>query len=202
MVKGNSNKRTGYLTRMGALVALLLLFELTGIGYIKTAGLEFTIMQVPVIVGAIILGPSAGAILGGVFGLTSFWECLSGKSAFGAALLSINPFYTFIVAVIARILMGWLCGLIFKALNSVDRTRFFSFAAASLSGALLNTLFFMFFLMILFGNTQFIRGFQGSLGVIPFVLAFVGVQGLLEALICFGAGTVLSKALHHFIPMK
>ena len=37
--------------------------------------------------------------------------------------------------------MGWLAGLIFKALYKVDKTRLVSFAVASLSGAVLNTIF-------------------------------------------------------------
>ena len=34
-------------------------------------------------------------------------------SPFGVALMAINPFYTFILTMVPRILMGWLSGLIF-----------------------------------------------------------------------------------------
>ena len=68
--------------------------------------------MVPVIVGAIVMGPASGAILGGVFGCISFWECF-GRSQFGAMLLGINPIYTFLVCVPTRILAGWLCGVAF-----------------------------------------------------------------------------------------
>ena len=100
-----------YLVQLAVLTALLLLLEITGLGYIKTPVLEFTVMQVPVILGAIILGPGAGALLGGVFGLTSFWECF-GKSAFGMQLLAINPWATAVVCIVPRLLMGLCCGLI------------------------------------------------------------------------------------------
>ena len=116
-------------------------------------------MMVPVAVGAIVLGPLAGAILGGVFGATSFFQAL-GMSPFGAALMAINPFYTFILTMVPRILMGWLTGLIFQRLYQNDKTRFFSYGAASLSAALLNTIFFMSFLILLFGNSDYIRGFR------------------------------------------
>lgn len=71
---------------MAILIAIILVMAFTPLGYLKTAGLEITFIQVPVIVGAILMGPTAGAILGGVFGLTSFIQCF-GLSAFGAALL-------------------------------------------------------------------------------------------------------------------
>ena len=69
----NETKRTKIsvqdMVQLSVLIAILLLLELTGLGMIKTAGLEITIMLVPVIVGAIVMGPAAGALLGGVFGL-------------------------------------------------------------------------------------------------------------------------------------
>ena len=63
----NETKRTRLtvqdMVRLSVLVAIMLLLELTGLGMIKTAGLEITIMLVPVIVGAIVMGPAAGALL-------------------------------------------------------------------------------------------------------------------------------------------
>ena len=63
---------TKYLVEMALLVAIILLMAFTPIGYIKTAGLEITLIVIPVAVGAVTLGPAAGAILGGVFGIPSF----------------------------------------------------------------------------------------------------------------------------------
>lgn len=107
---------TKYLVEMALLVAIILIMAFTPIGYIRTAGLEITLIVVPVAVGAVTLGPAAGAILGGVFGITSFIQCF-GMSPFGAALLGINGFLTFLVCVPTRILMGWLTGLIYKGLR-------------------------------------------------------------------------------------
>ena len=88
---------TKYLVEMALLVAIILIMAFTPIGYIRTAGLEITLIVVPVAVGAVTLGPAAGAILGGVFGITSFIQCF-GMSPFGAALLGINGFLTFLYA--------------------------------------------------------------------------------------------------------
>lgn len=46
------------LVQLSVLIAIMLLLELTGLGMIKTAGLEITIMLVPVIVGAIVMVPA------------------------------------------------------------------------------------------------------------------------------------------------
>ena len=59
---------TKYLVEMALLVAIILLMAFTPIGYIKTAGLEITLIVIPVAVGAVTLGPAAGAIFGGGVG--------------------------------------------------------------------------------------------------------------------------------------
>ena len=66
---------TKFLVEMALLVAIILIMAFTPLGYIKTAGIEITLIVVPVAVGAVTLGPVAGAILGGVFGLASFSVC-------------------------------------------------------------------------------------------------------------------------------
>ena len=74
------DKRIQYLTRLAVFVAVTLVMAYTPLGYLRTPGLEITFLMIPVTVGAIVLGPAAGAILGGVFGLTSFFQCLDGSS--------------------------------------------------------------------------------------------------------------------------
>ena len=203
--KTNTSPRIRYLVQLAVLVALLLLLEFTGIGMIKTPFLEFTIMQIPVVIGAIVLGPAAGAALGGVFGLLSFWECF-GKSAFGVTLMGISPLGTFLTCVPTRILMGLFCGLIFKGLRKVDRTRpqLIAFGGSSLAGSLLNTALFTGVLTAVFYHTDYIQGIaQGfadgtglEMNPFLFVVLVVGVQGVLEALISAVAGTAISRALY------
>ena len=167
----NKNKfSTKYLVEMALLVAIILLMAFTPIGYIKTAGLEITLIVVPVAVGAVTLGPTAGAILGGVFGITSFIQCF-GMSQFGALLLGINPFLTFLVCVPTAA----------------------SVTIASLCCPLLNTTFFMGTLVTLFASTM--RESFGMGKVLPFIFAFVGVNGVVEAIVCFVVGTAISMAL-------
>ena len=197
MKKNTFNTR--FLVELAVLIAIELLLEITGLGYLKTGPLEFTIMQVPVIIGAIVLGPLAGAILGTVFGLTSFWQCF-GKSVFGATLLGLSPFSTFIVCVIPRLLMGLLCALVFKWLKGMKKTLL-RCGISDLCGALFNTVLFMGFLVALFAKTDFIGGFIQQFGngnIFKFVVAFVGVQGLIEAIICCIVGASVSYALLKF----
>ena len=136
------NKKTLEMVQMAVLIAIILIMAITPLGYLRTGGLEISLMTVPVVIGAMSVGPGCGAVLGLAFGLTSFYQCF-GMSAFGAALLNINPFLTFLVCVPTRALMGYLRGVLFRAMYKVDKTKTVSYFAAALLGAFMNTLFFM-----------------------------------------------------------
>ncbi|MBQ8028115.1 MAG: ECF transporter S component [Clostridia bacterium] len=191
-----NTQKTLKLVETALLTAIVLLMAYTPLGYLKTAGLEITFIMIPVVVGAIVGGPSTGAFLGGVFGATSFIQCF-GTSPFGATLLGINPVLTFIVCVPTRILAGFFAGLIAKAISKSGKLNI-SATVASLAGPLLNTAFFMSALVICFGQTEYIQGIMASLGatnVFTFIALFVGLQGLVEAGVCFVAASAVSMAL-------
>jgi len=187
------------MTQLSILIAIIALMTFTPLGYLKTAAFEITFMTIPVVVGAIILGPSAGAILGGAFGITSFIQCF-GLSPFGTALFAINPFFTAFTCIVPRVLMGFLAGVIFKVLINHDKTKILSFVIASLSGAVLNTIFFMASLMIFFGNSELIQGLRKEgQNVLAFVVMLVGVNGLIEAIVTMVVGTIVTKALKKYM---
>lgn len=190
----NTNNKLRYFVELAMLVAVILLMNFTPLGFLKVGAVEITFIVIPIAVGAIVLGPAAGAILGGVFGVLSFIQCF-GASSFGVALFSISPVYTFITCIIPRILMGLLAGLIFKALRN-DRTKIVSYVVASLGCALLNTLFFVGCVLLFFGNSEYIQTLRGGANILAFFVAFVGANGLIEAVSCGILGAAIAKALN------
>lgn len=190
------NKKILRMTQLGILIAIIIVMAFTGLGYIKTAGLEISLITVPVAIGAMVMGPTAGAVLGLVFGITSFLQCVFGMSAFGVALLGINPFLTFLVCVPTRLLVGWLSGLVFKGMMKIDKTKTVSYFVTGLLTAFFNTLFFMSTLMLCFWQTDFIQSMNTQgLGVGAFIVAFVGLNGALEMPACCILAGAVSKAL-------
>lgn len=190
------------MVQMALLTAIILLLAFTPIGFIKLpAGLSITIIGVPVIIGAITLGPAGGAVLGAVFGLSSFAQAF-GLERFGTILFSINPIGTFVTCMIPRVLMGWLTGLIFQALKRIDRTRFISYLITSLAGSLLNTVLFMTSLMIFFyNNADFQNLIKGLNAANVFILAvlMVGVNAIAEVIVCGILGTAIAKPLEKYV---
>ena len=196
MKKQLSQKKLITMVETALLGAIIIVMAFTPLGYLKTAGLEITFIMIPVVIGAATVGPMAGAVLGGVFGVTSFIQCF-GMSAFGATLLGINPILTFIVCIPTRILAGFLAGVVFRAIGKKGKEKLGA-TLASLAGPLLNTLFFMSALILCFGKTEYILGIKEAIGatnVLSFVALFVGLQGVVEAAVCFVAGSAVSVAL-------
>lgn len=197
-MKTISNVRTLKMVQLALFTAIILLLAFTPIGYIKLpSGLSITLIGIPVIIGAITLGPSAGAILGVVFGLTSFAQAF-GLEPFGTMLFGINPFGTFITCMIPRILMGWLTGLIFQGIKKVDKTRMVSYLITSLAGSMLNTVFFMTSLMIFFYNDSSfqveVAGFNAA-NAFTLVIAMVAVNATAEMIVSGILGAAIAKPI-------
>ncbi|NLC78799.1 MAG: ECF transporter S component [Ruminococcaceae bacterium] len=195
------SSKTYFIARLAILTAIIVVMAFTPLGYLPIGAMKASLLTIPVVVGAIWLGPSAGAILGGIFGITSFIQCF-GLDALGVLLLAENPILAFIVCFVPRLIMGWLVGVIFKGISLVKPLRFTAYTVASFSGAALNTCFFMTALIGLFGQGKLAEMLSenfgmdlGKLAVIQFAAAFVGINALIELAICTIFGMVISRIL-------
>ena len=181
-------------TREFVLLALLVavLIVLAYVNIPQPAGLSITFNMIPVAIAAIAIGPLGGAIIGGAFGLISFLQCfgICGFSGMGAALATINPFLAFVQRFFPRLIDGLLLGFIYRFL----RPRTNVYAACAITGfcaAFLNTLLFMTSLVWLFGNTEYMQNSMAGRGMLTYIVAAVGVNGLVEMLV----STVLTGAV-------
>lgn len=187
-------------TQLAALTAIIVVMSFTPLGYLKIGALSIALVIIPVVTGAIVLGPAAGAFLGLVFGITSFAQCF-GMDAFGTTLMGINPFFTFVMCIPTRVLAGFLCGLVFKGLSGAldgKKVSEISYPIASASGPIFNTLFFMSTLILLFGKTDTIKEMMANMGatnLFSLVIIMVGVNGLVEIASCLIVASAVSKAL-------
>ena len=66
------NEKTYELVLTALFTAIIVIMAFTPLGYIPLVVINATVIHIPVILGALFLGPKKGAFLGFVFGLTSF----------------------------------------------------------------------------------------------------------------------------------
>ena len=129
-------KSTRTLVLMAVLVALMLLFGFTPIGYIPLPFTSLTLMCLPVIIGTYLLGLRAGFWLSCVFVLTSIVQLLTRPSALALILLDENPLLCVLVLIIPRLLIAFTAWGTMRAFGSRQRL---GQVVGSAAGSLVNT---------------------------------------------------------------
>jgi uncharacterized membrane protein len=106
------NKRldTRTLTGMALLTAVVVILQLLG-AFVRFGPFSISLVLIPIVVGAALYGPAAGAWLGFVFGLVVL---LSGDAA---AFLAVNPLGTVLTVLVKGAGAGFCAGLVFRALE-------------------------------------------------------------------------------------
>lgn len=189
------NNKIKDLAILGLLSAVLFIMSYTPLGYLKVGVLAITFNVIPVAIAAYALGPKGGAVIGGVFGLTSFLQAVAGGSAMGAAMMAISPVLTAVQCFAPRILDGLVCGFIADIFKKKNVNGAIAGAVTGFAAAFLNTLFFMTSLMVLFGKSEYVQGLRTTVAegknVVVFVILLVGINAVAE----WGASTLASSAV-------
>ncbi|MHA3066524.1 ECF transporter S component [Lacticaseibacillus saniviri] len=136
---------------VGILTALIILQTfIPFMGNITIPGLPaLTIVHITVIIGAVILGPKQGALLGGIWGTMSLIRAYTQATDPLTILLFRNP----LIAIIPRILVGLVAGLVFNYIAKTHRKDLvgvIKMSAAGVLGALTNTCLFVLFAWMMY----------------------------------------------------
>lgn len=116
-----TTNKTRALVQLSLLIALEAVMAFTPLGFIMIPPISITILHIPVIIGAILMGPACGGILGGAFGLLAMI-----KATFFAASpadILFSPFHSgtpvqsLVMCVVPRILLGVFAALLYQALK-------------------------------------------------------------------------------------
>ncbi|MBO5343585.1 MAG: ECF transporter S component [Ruminococcus sp.] len=186
----NTKVDTRKLALMGLLTALVVVLTYFNI---PIGPLSISMAMIPVAIAAIALGPIGGAVIGAVWGVCSFLQCFGilGVSGMGVFTVEISPVLTFLQRFIPRVLEGYCAGWIFKLMSKATHPKISCFITG-FSTALLNTIFFMSALVILFGNNQeFVDKYMGDKSPIAYILGAISLNAVVEmALSTIVAGAV------------
>lgn len=175
---------------LAALIVLLTFFVRIPLG-----PLTITLNCLPVAIGAVLLGPLYGAILGAIFGLSSFIMTLTGGGGpLMTMLLGVNPFYTFLMCFVPRVICGWVPGLLFKSLPKKSGTTWLVSSAVCCGlTTLLNTVGFLGLMWIFFRGSLTDKPTEN---IFVFIFALAGLNALVEFIINLVFGTTISRAMY------
>lgn len=185
--------KTRGLAQTALFTALILLMAFTPfLGYIPLGFTRATIIHIPVILGAVLLGPKKGAFLGGVFGLTSFMNNTINPTVTSFVF---TPFYSLgtysggigslIICFIPRILVGVVPYYVYCLIQKRSKNQVSSagLVLAGLSGALTNTLLVMNLIFLFFRDAYASANGVASHAVYGFILSIIGMNGVPEAIV-------------------
>lgn len=196
----NNKSNTLYLAQLAMMIALTII--IANFGSILIGPLRITFATVPVAVAAIVLGPFAGFVCGTTFGICSLIQGITGASALTSSLIAVNAFYGFLLCVVARMLCGTLPAFIYKGLRKTRLPKAVATILSALSCPVLNTIFFMGIIVTLYWNTEPVQNIAAGLGTVNplmFIVLLVGVQGVIEAVICAVIGGTVSSVLNTYL---
>ena len=196
-------RRTRNMVMLAMLVAILIVLAYVNIP--MPMGLSITFNMIPVAVGAMALGLPGGMIVGGAFGLISFLQCygIFGVSGMGVALVTANPSFgfaclMFVQRFVSRLLVGLLAALVYRAMEKTRAPQSVKGMVTGFSAAFFNTLLFMSLLVLLFGQTDFIRNQMAGRTVLAYIVASVGINAVVEmavaAVVTGAVGVTLKRA--------
>jgi len=192
---GGKSPQTLGLIQVALFAALIFVLAFTPfLGYIPLGFTRATIIHIPVIIGALMLGPTKGAILGFMFGLTSLIN-----NTFNPTPTSFvfSPFYelggirggfsSLIICFVPRILVGVVPYYVYRGIRSLtpksNKGQVVSLALAGFSGALTNTLLVMNLIFVFFKDAYASANKVASETVYKFILTIIGINGVPEAIV-------------------
>ena len=117
---------------LAVLTAMVMVLQLAG-NYVRLPimGTTVSLVLIPIALGAMLLGPAAGAWLGLVFGAVVYIQCgVMGMDAFTAFLFNAHPIATLLICVVKSTLAGFLAGLVYKLLKNKNEILAVFLAAA------------------------------------------------------------------------
>lgn len=200
------SKKTQYLSFMAMFLAIEIILVITPLGFLPIGPINATTMHIPVIIAGIALGKKAGAQLGLVFGLTSVLNATIRPTITSFVF---SPFITIggmsgnwkslIIAIIPRILVGYLAGLLFEKLRKRNINENVSVIAGALCGAITNTVLVLGGIYIFFGAEYANTIKVAYEALMAILLGIIATNGIAEAILGAIATLLVYKAIRPIV---
>lgn len=189
---------TRWMVSVALMAAIVIVLANTPLGMIQLPIIKATTVHIPVILGAILLGPGAGAILGAIFGI-----CSLVSNTMAPTLLSVafSPFLSTTgipgalkaiwISVGCRILIGVAAGWLWVLFTKIKLNQFIALPIVGFVGSMVNTVTVMGSIYFLFAQ-QYAEAKEVALtAVFGLVMGTVTASGIPEAI----AAAILVLAL-------
>ena len=186
-----AQEKTRRLTGLALLTAIIIVLQVVA-SFVKFGPFSITLALAPIIIGAALYGASAGAWLGGVFGVVVFIACVAGWDVGGNILFTANPFLTAVLCVVKGALAGLVAGVAYRAIDL--RSPMAASITAGILCPVVNTGIFCIGLTLFFHDT--LVAWAGGTDLVYYIIfGLTGVNFLLELAINLVLSTVIVRVV-------
>lgn len=193
---------TRWLVSVALMAAIVIVLANTPLGMIQLPVIKATTVHIPVIIGAILLGPMAGGILGFVFGVCSL---ISNTMAPTLLSFAFSPFMSTTgipgaikaiwVSVGCRILIGVAAGWIWILFKKVKLNQIIALVLTGFLGSMVNTVTVMGSIYLLFAQ-QYAQAKEVAVTAVwGLVMGTVTASGIPEAIVAAILVAFIGKVL-------
>ncbi len=201
------NQKISDMVKMALFIALIILLSVTPLGYIPIGAINATTIQMPVIIGAVIFGWKKGAVLGGVFGITSLIKNTLQPNATSFVFSPFVPVFgeesgnilAIVICLLPRIMIGVVAAFVFWALCKAKVNKTFASAAAGFCGSMTNTVLVMGGIFLFFGESYSAAKDIAYNTLMATVSAAITGAGITEAVVSAVVSGAVCTALFKYL---
>jgi len=189
------NQKIKRLVSIALLMALVFVMQmLTGI-IPPVGGFSISLVLIPIVLGAALYGPVAGAILGATFGAIVFINCITGADPGGAMVLQANPVLCFVVVLSKGILAGLASGFVYKILS--DKNPYLAIICAAIVCPVVNTGVFVVCMLLFFIDV--LSAWAGGGNIVGYILTGLILANFVPELIINVVFSPASQRIIHTV---
>ena len=177
-----NHSRTFQLTATAAFLALIIAFDMLGIGLISLGFINITTLCVLVVTGTLILGLKSGLLLGACFGTLSALSAFGitkASSALVMPLVGRSPILVVLMCIVPRLCVPLVAHLVHRALSGAHgAVNRYATPIAAVLGSVTNTVLYLG-MMLLF----YVMSGLDAAPVLGTIAAIAGLAGIGEAIV-------------------
>ena len=160
------NSKVRKMVGLAVLMALVIVLQFLSGVIPPIGGFSISLVLIPIVIGAALYGPGAGAFLGGVFSTVVIINCINGTDVGGAMVYQANPVLCIVVVAAKGILAGFAAGMIYKLLKG--KNPYVAMLCSAIICPLVNTGLFVACMLTFFKDV--LAAWAGGGNILTYVL--------------------------------
>ena len=162
----------------GIFAAIIVVLQILSYS-LKIGTFNLSLVLIPIVFGAYLYGPKAGAMFGSIFGIVVVAACALGIDGGGAILFNANPILTTIICLIKGAAAGFAAGLICSAFAKKSSNKYFAVILAAVAAPVVNTGLFTISMFLFFKDI--LKVWAGGTDILTYaIVGLIGVNFLIE----------------------